>query len=80
MQPPSTPIIVRVVEENEIAGLGDVMLHAFGLTGAIILGALVFGLFLASVIIFYRKLSARVAPEQDAGQTQQLGLTPPARQ
>jgi hypothetical protein len=75
MQAPSTPIIVTVVEENEIAGLGDVMLQAIGLTGAIAIGALVFGLVLASVIIGYRKLRARLDPEQDA-QTQPLGLTP----
>jgi hypothetical protein len=75
VQAPSTPIIVRVVEENEISGLGDVMLQAVGLTGAIAIGALIFGLVLAAAIIGYRKLRARMDPEEDV-QTQPLGLTP----
>lgn len=78
VQAPSTPIIVRVIEENEVAGLGDVMLQAVGLTGAIALGALAFGLILASLIIGYRKLQARWEPEEETVQTQALGLTPPA--
>ena len=75
MQAPSTPIIVKIVETNEIAGLGDVMLEAIGLTGAIAVGAALFGLVLAVVIISYRKISARLHPDEDA-QTQSLGLTP----
>src|SRR5688500_17161400 len=47
MQAPSTPIIVKIVETNEVAGLGDVMVEALGLTGAISVGALLFGLMLA---------------------------------
>ncbi len=78
MQAPSTPIIVRVVEENEVSGLGGVMLQAVGLTGAIIIGALLFGLVLAVVIIGYRKLRARMETEEETAQTQPLGLTPPA--
>jgi hypothetical protein len=75
MQAPSTPIIVRIVEKNEISGLGDVMLDAIGLTGVMAVGAALFGLVLAVVIISYRKLRARLDPEEDA-QTQPLGLTP----
>jgi hypothetical protein len=78
MQAPSTPIIVRVVEENEISGLGDVLVQAIGLTGGIAVGALAFGLVLVSLIIGYRKLRARYEPEEVTGQTQSLGLTPPA--
>lgn len=70
--------MLRIVEENEIAGLGDVMLEAIGLTGAITVGALLFGLVLAVIIIVYRKIRARLEPEAEAGQTQPLGLTPPA--
>ena len=76
MQAPSTPIIVRVVEPNEISGLGDVMLQAVGLTGAIAIGALAFGLILAAGIIGYRKLRSRFESDEDAAQTQSLGLTP----
>ena len=78
MQAPSTPIIVKIVEESEIAGLGDVMVEAIGLTGAITVGALLFGLLLAAIIIGYRKIKANLEPEAEVGQTQPLGLTPPA--
>lgn len=75
MQAPKAPIIVTIVEENEISGLGDVMLEAIGLTGVIAVGAALFGLVLAVMIIGYRKINARLHPEEDV-QTQPLGLTP----
>jgi hypothetical protein len=78
MQGPSTPIIVRVVEQNEMTGLGDVLLDAIGLTGALAVGALLFGLLLAAMIIGYRKLKIRLEPDDEVPQTQPLGLTPPA--
>jgi Na+/H+-dicarboxylate symporter len=79
MQAPSTPIVVKIVEGNEISGLGDVMLEAIGLTGVIAVGALLFGIVLAIVIVGYRKIQARLHPDEDA-QTQPLGLTPTERQ
>jgi Na+/H+-dicarboxylate symporter len=79
MQAPGTPIIVKIVETNEMSGLGDVMVEAIGLTGAISVGAAVFGLLLAAVIIGYRKINARLHPDEDA-QTQPLGLTPTSHQ
>ncbi len=78
MQAPSTPIIVRVVEESEISGLGQVMVQAVGLTGAITVGALVLGLVFALVIIVFRKFKAARVTEEETAQTQPLGLTPPA--
>ena len=75
MQAPSSPIIVKIVEENEISGLGDVMLEAIGLTGVIAVGALLFGLILAVLIIGYRKMRVRLEPDDEV-QTQPLGLTP----
>ena len=66
MQAPSPPIIVKIVETNEISGLGDVMLEAIGLTGVISVGAVLFGLVLAVVIIGYRKIQARLHPDEDA--------------
>ena len=39
MQAPGTPIVVKIVEGNEISGLGDVMRDAIGLTGVIVVGA-----------------------------------------
>jgi Na+/H+-dicarboxylate symporter len=79
MQAPNSPIMVKIVETNEISGLGDVMLEAIGLTGAIAVGAALFGLVLAVVIISYRKINARLHPDED-GQTQPLGLTPTSHQ
>jgi Na+/H+-dicarboxylate symporter len=79
MQAPSTPIIVKIIETDEIAGLGDVMLEAIGLTGVISVGAVLFGLVLAIVIIGFRKIKARLHPDEDA-QTQPLGLTPTSHQ
>jgi hypothetical protein len=77
--PPGTPIIVRVVEPSEVSGLGTVLMQAVGLTGVIALGALGFGIVLAGVIIGYRKLKARGVTDEEAAQTQSLGLTPPAQ-
>jgi Na+/H+-dicarboxylate symporter len=79
MQVPKAPIVVRIVETNEISGLGDVMLDAIGLTGVIAVGAALFGLVLAIVIIGYRKINARLHPDEDV-QTQPLGLTPTEHQ
>ena len=79
MQAPSTPIVVKIVEGNEISGLGDVMLEAIGLTGVIAVGAVLFGIVLAIVIVGYRKIQARLHPDEDA-QTQPLGLTPTEHQ
>lgn len=75
MQAPSPPIVVKIVEANEISGLGDVMLEAIGLTGVIAIGAALFGLLLAVIIVGYRKINARLHPEDEA-HTQPLGLTP----
>jgi hypothetical protein len=72
--------MVSVLEESDLKGLGDVIFGAIGLTGAITLGALAFGLVLAVVIIWYRKLRASWEPEEKASQTQQLGLTAPTPQ
>ena len=81
MQPQAPPtIIVKVVEPVQRGlGLGDVILNAIGLTGVLAIGAVVFGLLLAGVVIGYRRMrSSRITDEQ-AAQTQSLGLTPPAQ-
>jgi hypothetical protein len=79
VQAPSTPIVVKIVEGNEISGLGDVMLEAIGLTGVIVVGAALFGIVLAIVIVGYRKIQARLHPDEET-QTQSLGLTPTEHQ
>ena len=81
MQPASTPIIVKVVETPlRGLGLGDTILSAVGLTGALAIGALLLGLILAGVVITYRRARSRRITDEDASQTQSLGLTPPAHQ
>ena len=67
--------MVKIVEKNEISGLGQVMMEAIGLTGVMAIGALLFGLVLAAVIIGFRKIRAQLQPDEDV-QTQPLGLTP----
>jgi hypothetical protein len=81
VQPPSTPIIVRVVEAPVRGlGLGDTILNAVGLTGALIVGAVILGLVLAGSVIAYRRARSRRITDEEASQTQSLGLTPPAHQ
>jgi hypothetical protein len=80
VQSPPQPIIVKVLDAPVRGlGLGDVILNAVGLTGALALGALALGLMFAAIVIVYRKRQAGRVTEEDAAQTQQLGLTPPAR-
>ena len=81
MQPASRPIIVKVVETPlRGLGLGDTILSAVGLTGALAIGAVLLGLILAGVVITYRRARSRRITDEDASQTQSLGLTPPAHQ
>jgi hypothetical protein len=75
---PGPPIIVRLAEEPVRGfGLGDVLMGALGVTGVMLLGALVLGLLLGGAIIGLHKLRRRWHPEDDEPRTQQLGLTGP---
>jgi hypothetical protein len=81
VQPPTTPIIVRVLDTPVRGlGLGDVILNAVGLTGALTVAALLLGLVAAGVVIMFRRARSRRITEEEASQTQSLGLTPPAHQ
>jgi len=54
--PPTSPILVRVVgPATDELTLGDVVLNAMGLTGAITLGALLLGIVLGGLFILYRR-------------------------
>lgn len=56
MAPPTSPILVRVVgPATDELTLGDVVLNAMGLTGAITLGALLLGIVLGGLFILYRR-------------------------
>ena len=53
---PSSPILVRVVgPATDELSLGDVILGALGLTGAITLTAVVLGIILGGMFILYRR-------------------------
>ena len=54
------PIIVHVIQPPvESTTLGDVLVGAFGLTGALLLVALLLGAALGGLLIGYKKLRAR---------------------
>ncbi len=54
-QPPSEPFIVRIIDPpSDIQGLGDVLLGALGITGAIVVAAVLFGLLTAAVMFWIR--------------------------
>ena len=58
-QPANDPIIVKIIEPpSDISTLGDVLLGALGITGVIVLGALVFGVVLAGVMFLVRNRSS----------------------
>jgi hypothetical protein len=44
-------------DENELAGLGGVLLSALGITGVIVLGAIVLGAVVATVMFWFRSRS-----------------------
>lgn len=57
-QPKDAPFIVRIIEPpSELAGLADVLLGALGLTGVLVLAAVLFGVVLAGVILWFRSRS-----------------------
>jgi hypothetical protein len=55
------PLIVKVVEPAvESTSIADIVIGALGLTGAMLLAALVLGAALGGVLIGYKKLRARL--------------------
>jgi hypothetical protein len=53
---PTSPILVRVVgPATEEVTLGDVLINALGLTGAITVTAMVLGIVLGGLFILYRR-------------------------
>jgi hypothetical protein len=55
-QTPSAPIIVKIIEppHNELSGLADVLIGSLGLTGALVLMALLLGALVGGVMFFVR--------------------------
>lgn len=55
---PSEPFVVRIVDPpSDLAGLADVLIGALGLTGLIVVGAIVFGVALAGGLFWIRSRS-----------------------
>jgi len=55
LQPPQSPIIVKIVETpHDPTGLSDVLVGALGLTGVIVLLALVAAVIFGSVLFWIR--------------------------
>lgn len=58
--PPPGPIIVKIIppeQKSELSGLADVLLGSLGLTGAIVVAAVVLGAVLAGVMFWIRSRS-----------------------
>jgi hypothetical protein len=61
---PAQPIVVRVLEEPvKSTGVADVIVGALGLTGVMLLAALLLGAFLGAILIGIKKLRARYGVE-----------------
>jgi hypothetical protein len=57
---PTNPIVVRVVEEPvESTGISDILVGALGLTGVLLLAALLLGAALGGILIGVKKLRAK---------------------
>jgi hypothetical protein len=60
---PSPPIVVKIIEEpSHETTIVDVLLGALGLTGVLVLIALLFGVLLGGSFILYRVVQARRKP------------------
>lgn len=56
----SEPILVRVIEEPvETTGISDIVLGALGLTGVMLLAALLLGAMLGGILIAIKRLRAK---------------------
>jgi hypothetical protein len=76
MQPPPSPIIVRVVEEPvKSTTIVDVLVGSLGLVGALLLAAVVLGAILGCTLIGIKKFRARfnLEPVPDS---ESLRITP----
>jgi ABC-type phosphate transport system permease subunit len=59
---PSNPIIVRIPQDppkSELSGLADVLLGSLGLTGVIVIAAVLLGAVMAGVMFWVRSRESR---------------------
>ena len=58
-QPKTDPLIVKIIDPpSDVSGLGEVLLGALGLTGVIVLAAVLFGVICAGLIYFVHSRQA----------------------
>ena len=76
LQPPSSPIIVRVLDpdDSETFNFAHLLVQALGLSGALILGAVALGVIIGAVFIGLSWLRARSG---DDAETASLSITSP---
>jgi len=57
---PDSPIVIKIIEPpaDPTEGLGDVLLSALGITGVLVLGAVLLGLLLGTLMFWLRRRSA----------------------
>ena len=61
-QPRTDPIIVNIIDPpSDVSGLGAVLLGALGITGVIVVAAVLCGLLFAAIMFFVR---SRQAPDE----------------
>jgi len=71
LQPPQSPILVQILEEPaRETTVVDVLVGALGLTGVLLLTAVVLGAAFGGLLILYRTIQARRTPYTgEAGDT-----------
>jgi hypothetical protein len=70
------PIVVRVIEEPvKSTGVSDILIGALGLTGVMLLAALLLGLVLGGILIGIKKLRAKYGMEP-VPDSESLRVTP----
>jgi hypothetical protein len=77
----SAPIVVRVVEEPvESTGISDILIGALGLTGVMLLAALLLGALLGGILIAIKRIRAKYnlepVPDSEAMRVTPSSSTP----
>ena len=78
---PTDPIVVRVMEEPvESTGISDILIGALGLTGVMLLAAILLGALLGGILIGVKRLRAKYdlepVPDSEAMRVTPSSSTP----
>ena len=78
---PTEPIVVRVMEEPvESTGISDILIGALGLTGVMLLAAILLGALLGGILIGVKRLRAKYdlepVPDSEARRVTPSSSTP----